>query len=77
VTDERYCLVRLPSSAELETDKLTAEFSIRIPEITSEKIRALPKAWKKELNVRLLRVMDQTIHEASYVPGKYLRTEDE
>ena len=57
-------------------DKRTADFSLRIPEITKLRLDQLSPAMKRALNDRILILMDRTIHEAEYIPGKYLKSED-
>lgn len=59
----------------LETDKLTDEFTFRIPSVTKIGIDRLPKHFKRRLNERLLITMAQVLHEAAFDPRRYLVTE--
>jgi hypothetical protein len=59
----------------LETDKLTDEFTLRIPSVTKIGIDRLPKHFKRRLNERLLITMAQVLHEAAFDPRRYLVTE--
>lgn len=56
----------------LECDKLTDEFTLRIPSITSAAIQKLPKHWKRKLNERILVTMASVLHESSFRPSRYL-----
>ena len=56
----------------LETDKLTDEFTLRIPAVTKIGIDRLPKHFKRRLNERLLITMAQVLHEAAFDPRRYL-----
>jgi len=58
-----------------DIDKRTADFSLRIPEITKSKIDKLSGSMKRRLNDCLLLTMDRVLHEAEYVPGKYLKSD--
>lgn len=57
-------------------DKLTETYSVRIPEILSEHLKALPPPLKKKLNEELLVVMAKHVHEARFDPGIYLCADD-
>lgn len=59
-----------------DIDKRTADFSLRIPEITKANIDRLSSTQKRNLNDRVLLTIDRVLHEASYVPGRYLRSGD-
>lgn len=63
------------SAERLETDKLTDEFTFRIPTVTKIGIDRLPKHFKRRLNERLLVTMAQVLHEAAFDPRRYLLTE--
>jgi hypothetical protein len=58
--------------AELKIDKLTAEYSQRIPEITADRIGRLTDPQKKELKVQILVAIAKYLHEASFDPSRYL-----
>ena len=60
-----------------DIDKRTADFSLRIPEITKSLIDRLPKPVKSRLNDCLLLTIDRILHEANYVPGRNLKSGDE
>ena len=64
-----------PAVPEIETDKLTSEYTLRVPEFTSDSISKLNKQWKRILNIRILDIMDHTLHEANRQPGRYLKSE--
>lgn len=59
----------------LETDKLSDEFTMRIPAVTKIGIDRLPKHFKRRLNERILVTMAQVLHEAAFDPRRYLLTE--
>ena len=57
----------------IETDKLTAEYSLRIPEITKNLIDMLTKSQKSKLNERLLITIAKQLHDARFDPNHYLK----
>lgn len=59
----------------LETDKLTHEFTFRIPEILKVEVDRLSKYHKRRLNERLLVTIAAVVHEAKFDPRRYLQTE--
>jgi hypothetical protein len=56
----------------LEMDKLTEEFTLRIPSVTKIGIDRLPKHFKRRLNERILVAMAHVLHEAAFDPRRYL-----
>ena len=60
-----------------DIDKRTADFSLRIPEITKAKIDRLSGSMKRRLNDCLLLTMDKLLHEADYIPGRNLKSGDD
>ena len=59
----------------LEMDKLTEEFTLRIPSVTKLGIDRLPKHFKRRLNERILVAMARVLHEAAFDPRRYLLAE--
>ena len=59
----------------LETDKLTEEYTLRIPEITKYKINKMTKQQRRSLNERLLIEMAKSCHWADFDPCQYLRSD--
>jgi len=62
----------MTNAERLETDKLTEEFTLRIPAVTKIGIDRLPKHLKRRLNERILITMAQVLHEAAFDPRRYL-----
>lgn len=65
--DENKCLLSI------ETDKLEAEFTLRIPEVTKRKIKELDPTTKKSLNEEILLAIARVLHRAAFDPSKYLK----
>jgi hypothetical protein len=63
------------NSERLEMDKLTEEFTLRIPSVTKLGIDRLPKHFKRRLNERILVTMAHVLHEAAFDPRRYLLEE--
>lgn len=59
----------------IESDKLTEEFTIRIPEITKNLIKQLDSQQKKRLNEAILVTMARALHDAKFDPSKYLKSD--
>ncbi len=59
----------------METDKLLAEYSLRIPDVTKFEIDKLTSLQKSELNNEIRITMARAIHAACFDPEKYLKTE--
>lgn len=66
-----------PSMLAVDTDKLTEEFTLKIPAKTKKMIKALDPPTKKTMNHEILLAIARVLHRASFDPGKYLKTEDE
>jgi hypothetical protein len=58
----------------LETDPLEKTHTIRVPQITKDKLDQLSRVQKRELNDELLKTIDRVLHRFDYVPGKNLKT---
>jgi len=56
-------------------DKRTEKWEMRIAEATKNKIEKMSPHFKRLMVQRILLVMDQTIYESEYVPGKNLTSE--
>ena len=56
----------------LHTDKRTADFSIRIPEITKALLEQLSKHQKSRLNEEILVTIAKAIHNSKFQPDEYL-----
>ncbi len=56
-------------------DKRTEKWEMRIAEVTKNKIEKMSPHFKRLMVQRILLVMDQTIYESEYVPGKNLTSE--
>ncbi len=59
-----------------DMDKLDETYSFRLPEITKRQLDRLPVALKKKLNLRLLYVAAEILHESKFDPRLYLSTKD-
>lgn len=59
-----------------ETDKLTDEYTLKIPEITKKKIRTLSPSYRKILNQKIMEAMASVLHQASFKAEKYLKSSD-
>lgn len=62
---------------DLKTDKLEAEFTLRIPDIAKSGIDKLDSSRKKILNKHILSLIDQFLYAEDYNRnrGRYLTTE--
>ncbi len=60
---------------DLQIGKLSATFTMRIPEPTKDSLDKLNSSFKKKLNEELLLVMARILHEAAFDPSVYLRDE--
>jgi len=59
-----------------DIDKLDDTYSFRLPEFTKKKLDKLPSSLKKKLNLELLYVAAEILHESEFDPRKYLTTKD-
>lgn len=58
--------------AEIQADKLTELYSLRIPECTSRRIKRLSKVQCKSMNEGLLIGIAKFLHDAEFDPNRYL-----
>lgn len=72
--DELAALVtfREDGMAELQADKLTELYSLRIPECTARRIKRLSKVQCKTMNEGLLIGIAKFLHDAEFDPNRYL-----
>ena len=61
---------------DLDTDKLCADWSLKLPEILKEHYDRLPAAWKKEARARVIKTLARVVHDASFDYRKYTITDD-
>lgn len=59
----------------IEYDKLSDNFSIRVPAITKKHLDRLTPAQKKILNEKILFTISKVLHDADFNPTKYLKEE--
>lgn len=57
----------------IETDKLEAEFTLRIPEFTKRKLKELSPQEKKALNEEIIMTMARVLHRFNFDYRKYLK----
>lgn len=62
--------------AEVETDKLSENFSVRIPEILKISIDKMSPSAKKRMKQAVLILLAEHVHQASFNPLTYLRSDD-
>lgn len=65
-----------PSMKEIEMDKLSENYTIRIPAVLWENLSKLPPLVKKNLNEKLMIEMARAIHESRFSPESYLSSRD-
>lgn len=58
--------------AEFVTDKLTEEYTLRIPECTKRRVDRMSKLQRKSMNEQILVIIARFLHEAAFEPGRYL-----
>jgi hypothetical protein len=75
--DELFDLIRIREDgmAELIADKLTEQYTLRIPECTDKRLRRLSGPQKKALNEQILIVIAKYLHDADFDPSRYLSDE--
>lgn len=61
---------------EFEMDKLSENYTIRIPAVLRENLSKLPPLVKKNLNEKLMVEMARAIHENRFSPESYLSSKD-
>lgn len=57
---------------ELRTDKLTEEYTLRIPERTKRLLDGLTKSQRKAVNERIMITMAECLHQFSFDATRYL-----
>lgn len=57
---------------ELNMDKLTEVYALRIPDVTLKRIGGLSSAQKKQMNEQILIAIARFLHESSFDPVRYL-----
>lgn len=67
--------IREDGMAELQADKLTELYTVRIPECTDKRLRRLSPHQKKSLNEQILIVIAKCLHDFSFDPNRYLSDE--
>lgn len=60
----------------IETDKLTEQYTLKIPEVLKVRVSKLSPDVKKTLNTQLMVTMAKVIHHNSFNPETYLNTRD-
>jgi hypothetical protein len=63
------------SEMRLKTDKLTAIYHQRIPEVLEAGLSKLSPQEKKLLSDRILVVLSKAVHDHHFDPNQYLTTE--
>jgi hypothetical protein len=58
-----------------DIDKLIESITFRCPEFTKHQTDKLSPAWKKKLNESLLIATARILHDASFDPTVYLKSE--
>ncbi|HUS98856.1 MAG TPA: hypothetical protein VMY59_00865 [Candidatus Thermoplasmatota archaeon] len=58
----------------IETDKLTETYTLRLPEVLKVDVDRLPSILKKKMHHRILIVMAEAVHESKFDPNIYLKT---
>jgi hypothetical protein len=59
-----------------DIDKLDDTYSFRLPEITKKQVDKLSPPFKKKLNLKMLLVIAEVLHEAEFDPRDYLSTKE-
>ncbi|WP_153307562.1 hypothetical protein [Desulfospira joergensenii] len=57
---------------DLEIDKLTEQYTLKIPEILKVAISSLTPEQKKKLNLQIMFGMAKAIHDSRFDPEAYL-----
>jgi hypothetical protein len=57
---------------DIETDKLTEQYTLKIPEILKVQLSSLTPNQKKYLNSQLMIQMARVIHDSKFSPEQYL-----
>lgn len=57
-----------------DIDKLDETHSFRLPEVTKKQLDKLSPPLKKQLNLKILLVIAEVLHESKFNPRDYLST---
>lgn len=60
----------------IEHDKLTEQYTLKIPEVLKVAVSSLSQSQKKRLNNQLMVAMAEAIHRSRFNPENYLTTRD-
>lgn len=60
---------------DLQHDKLTEEYTLRIPEVTKNYIDKLSPTFRKRMNNEILKTMARVVHESKLDYSQYLSSE--
>jgi hypothetical protein len=61
----------------IETDKLTEQFSMKIPEVLKVGISSLSPDQRKKLNLQLMVCIAKSVHDSRFNPETYLTSRDD
>jgi hypothetical protein len=60
----------------IETDKLTEQYTLKVPEVLKVGLSSLSPEDRKKLNLKLMVTMAAAIHESRFNPEFYLTSRD-
>ena len=60
----------------IELDKLTEQYTLKIPEVLKVGMSSLTPDQRKKMNLRLMVEIAKSIHESRFNPESYLRCGD-
>lgn len=61
---------------DIEVDKLTEQYTLKIPEVLKVGVSSLPPNEKKQLNLKLMIDIAKAIHNNKFKPETYLTARD-
>ena len=61
---------------DIEIDKLTEQYTLKIPEVLKVGLSSLSPELKKQLNYKLMVQMAKAVHESKFNPELYLTARD-
>jgi len=61
----------------IEHDKLTEQYTLKIPEVLKVAVSSLSPSQKKQLNSQLMVLMAEVVHHSRFNPETYLTTGDD
>ena len=61
----------------IETDSLTEQYTLKIPEILKVGVSSLSPSDKKRLNNNIMIIMAKEIHRSKFNPKSYLSTNED